>query len=80
MSEIQTTEKKRYKLYVHIKPIVLNMGNGQQAIVQEEDNQIYKRYGNTEDEVKETLKTHLIQYYHNDWEIVNVEEDKTHTV
>lgn len=76
--EIVETKKERYKICVHIKPIIMNMGNGQQAIVQEEDNQIYKRYGTSEEDVKEVLKTHLLQYYHNDWEIYNVELDKTH--
>lgn len=76
--EIVETKKERYKIYVHIKPIIMNMGNGQQAIVQEEDNRIYKRYGTSEEDVKEVLKTHLLQYYHNDWEIYNVELDKTH--
>lgn len=77
---VETVETKCYKIYVHIKPIILNMGNGQQVVVQEEDNQIYKRYAVSEDAVREMMKSFLCQYYHNDWEITQIELDKSKKV
>lgn len=72
---------KRYKLYVHIKPIVHTAPDGRgQIVMQQEENQIYKRYGDTEEAAKEELKTFLLKYYYNDWEIYQCEEDKTHTI
>lgn len=77
---VTETNNTCYKLYVHIKPVIMNMGNGQRAIVQEEDQQIYKRYGLSEEHAKDVLIPFLREYYNNDFEIVKVERDKAREV
>lgn len=76
-----TPEKERYKMYVHIKPIIVNEPTaGGRVLIQEEDQQIYKKSAFSEEEAREILKKQLLEYYHNDWEIVKIEKDKTYTV
>ena len=68
----------RFKIEVHVKPIILTGTKGEHIVMQEENFLIFKRYGETEDAVKEILKPQLLEFYGNDYEFVSVKNDPTY--
>lgn len=68
---------QRYKFFIHVKPIAVT-ANGQHVLMQQEENLVFKRYGETEDAAMEALRPLLCEFYHNDWEVSECKLDKSY--